>query len=202
MRMMPEYRKQIFRRFPLDSENFEELMRAVSFREVAPGTILLAEGDVATKLFFVIRGCLRTYFIKEDGKDITAQFFVEDQLVASFESAATGTPSRAYIEAIEDSIIAAIPLKTLEKIRCRSAAMQEGFNRFLVNRLAYYMDHCASYILDNPEERYVKLLKDKPELVARLPKQYIASYLGITPVSLSRIRSRLKKKTSAAINNR
>lgn len=202
MQSMPEYRKQIFRRFPLDSENFEELMRAVSFREVAPGTILLAEGDVATKLFFVIRGCLRTYFIKEDGKDITAQFFVEDQLVASFESAATGTPSRACIEAIEDSIIAAIPLKTLEKIRCRSAAMQEGFNRFLVNRLAYYMDHCASYILDNPEERYVKLLKDKPELVARLPKQYIASYLGITPVSLSRIRSRLKKKTSAAINNR
>jgi len=194
MQSMLEYRKQIFRRFPLDNENFEELMRAVSFREVAPGTILLAEGDVATKLFFVIRGCLRTYFIKEDGKDITAQFFVEDQMVASFESAVTGTPSRAYIEAIEDSIIAAIPLRTLEKIRGRSAAMQEGFNRFLTNRLVYYMEHCASYILDNPEERYVKLLIDSPELADRLPKRYIASYLGITPVSLSRIRSRLKKK--------
>ncbi len=194
MLIKQEYRKQIFRRFPLDDKNFEELMRAASVKRIAPGTILLAEGDVAKNLFLVICGCLRTYFIKEDGKDITAQFFIEDQIVASFESAATGTPSRAYIEAIEDSIIAAIPLKTFEKIRGRSTFMQEGFNRFLVNRLVYYMEHCASYILDNPEERYVKLLKDSPELVARLPKQYIASYLGITPVSLSRIRSRLKKK--------
>ena len=194
MLVKQEYRKQIFRRFPLDGENFEELMRAVSVRSVVPGTILLAEGDVATNLFFVICGCLRTYFLTQDGKDITAQFFIEDQLVASFESATTGAPSRAYIEAIENSIIAAIPLRTLERIRSRSAAMQEGFNRFLMNRLVYYMEHCASYILDKPEERYVKLLKDKPDLVARLPKQYIASYLGITPVSLSRIRSRLKKK--------
>lgn len=100
-------------------------MRAASVKRIAPGTILLAEGDIATKLFLVICGCLRTYFIKEDGKDITAQFFVEDQMVASFESAATGTQSRAYIEAIEDSIIAAIPLKTLEKIRGRSTVMRE-----------------------------------------------------------------------------
>lgn len=200
MLIKQEYKKQIFRHFPLDDENFEELMRAVSVRKIAPGTILLAEGDVATKLFFVVCGCLRTYFIKEDGKDITAQFFVEDQMVASFESAAAGSPSRAYIEAIEDSIIAAIPLRTLKKIIVRSTAMQEGFNRFLMSRLVYYMEHCASYILDNPEARYVKLLKESPELVDRLPKRYIASYLGITPVSFSRIRSRLKKKT-ITINN-
>lgn len=189
-----DYREQIFRRFPLDDENFEELMRAISFREVAPGTILLWEGEVATKLFVVIRGCLRTYFIKEDGKDITAQFFVENQIVASFESATTGTPSRAYIEAIENSIIGSIPLKSLEEILSKSTVMREEFSRFLMKRLVYYMERCSSYILDNPEKRYLNLLEDCPELVARLPKQYIASYLGITPVSLSRIRSRLKKK--------
>ena len=189
-----DYSDLIYRRFPLDVENFEELMLAISFREIAPGTILLSEGEVATKLFFVVRGCLRTYFIKEDGKDITAQFFVEDQIVASFESATTGTPSRAYIEAIEDSIVGSIPLKALELILNKSTVMREEFSRFLMKRLVYYMERCSSYILDNPEKRYLNLLKDSPELVARLPKQYIASYLGITPVSLSRIRSRLKKK--------
>lgn len=63
-----------------------------------------------------------------------------------------------------------------------------------MKRLVYYMERCSSYILDKPEHRYIHLLEDSPELVARLPKQYIASYLGGTPVSLSRIRSRLKKK--------
>jgi CRP-like cAMP-binding protein len=188
-------RGRIFRHFAPDDENFEELMRAISYRDIAPGTILLSEGEVASKLFFVVRGCLRTYFIKEDGKDITAQFFVEDQIVASFESATTGTPSRAYIEAIEDSIVGSIPLKALEGILNKSSAMREGFRRFLMERLVYYMERCSSYILDNPEKRYLHLLEDSPELVDRLPKQYIASYLGITPVSLSRIRNRLKEKT-------
>lgn len=191
-----DYRGQIFRHFPLDGEHFDDLMKAISFKEISSGSILLAEGEVATKLFFVIRGCLRTYFIKEDGKDITAQFFVEDQIVASFESATTGTPSRAYIEVIENSVVGIIPLKALEEILSKSPAMREIFSTFLMQRLVYYMDRCSSYILDNPEKRYLHLVEDNPELVARLPKQYIASYLGITPVSLSRIRSRLKKKTS------
>lgn len=195
MRIKQDYREQIFGRFPLNDEDFEDLMRAISFREIAPGTMLLSEGEVATKLFFVVRGCLRAYFIKEDGKDITAQFFVEDQIVASFESATTGTPSRTYIEAIEDSIVGSIPLKALEEILGKSTVMREGFSRFLMKRLVYYMERCSSYILDNPEKRYLNLLEDSPELVARLPKRYIASYLGITPVSLSRIRGRLKKKT-------
>jgi CRP-like cAMP-binding protein len=195
MQITQDYKEQIFRRFPLDDENFEELMGAISFREIAPGTILLSEGEVATTLFFVVRGCLRTFFIKEDGKEITAQFFVEGQMVASFESATTGMPSRSYIEAIEDSIVGSIPLKTLEEIASKCTAMREGYSRFLMKRLVYYMDRCSSYILDNPEKRYLSLLEESPELVTRLPKQYIASYLGITPVSLSRIRSRLKKKT-------
>jgi len=197
MQLNQDYRKSIFRNFPLDGEIFEELMKAFSFKEIPPGTILLSEGEVSTKLFLVVRGCLRMNFIKEDGKDITAQFFIEDQIVASFESATTGMPSRAYIEAIEDSIIGSIPIKSIEKLISNSNTMKGIFTDVLVKRLAYYMGHCSSYILDKPEQRYLNLLKDHPELVARLPKQYIASYLGITPVSLSRIRSRLKKKIAS-----
>jgi CRP-like cAMP-binding protein len=195
MQMKRDYREQLHRLFPLDDDNFEALLNGVSFRKVPSGTVLLPAGEVATKLHIVLNGCLRMYVIKEDGKEVTLQFFVENQMVASFESAMTGTPSRSYIDAVEDSIIGFLPIKVLQGIAGRDGSMRDGLNRFLVTRLIYYMNRCASYILDNPEKRYLKLVEESPELVARLPKQYIASYLGVTPVSLSRIRSRLKKKT-------
>lgn len=190
------YRDQLCRMFPLDDNSFEAFLNAVSFREVPSGTVLLSEGEIATKLFIVMKGCLRAYFIKEDGKEITAQFFIENQMVASFESAMTGTPSRLYIDVIEDSVIGSVPIKAIEGIAGKSGPMKNGLNRFLMMRLIYYMNRCSSYILDSPEKRYRKLVEENPELVARLPKQYIASYLGVTPVSLSRIRSRIKKRES------
>ncbi len=194
MQTKRDYRNRLFRLFPLDDKNFEELLDAVSFLKVPSGTVLLSEGEIATKLFIVIDGCLRTYFIKEDGKEITFQFFIENQMVASFQSATTGTPAREYIEAIEDSVIGSIPMKALERIISKCDSMRNGFNKFLMKRLVYYMNRCSSYILDNPERRYLKLVEENPDLVARLPKQYIASFLGVTPVSLSRIRSRVKNK--------
>jgi CRP-like cAMP-binding protein len=194
--MKQDYRKQLSKVFPLNDDSLDALVNAVSIREVPSGTVLLSEGEIATKLLIVIKGCLRQYFIKEDGKEITFQFFVENQIVASFESATTGTPSRVHIEAIEDSIVGFIPMKALKGIAGKGSSMTDGFNKFLMKRLIYYMNRCSSYILDNPEERYQKLVEESPDLVARLPKQYIASYLGVTPVSLSRIRSRLRKKVS------
>lgn len=195
MQIKRDYRDQLRTLFPLDDSSFAELQKVISFREVPSGTVLLSEGDVATKLYIVMKGCLRTYVIKEDGKEITLQFFVENQMVASFESAMTGAPSRLYIDAIENSIVGFFPIKVLKGIAGKDHSMREGFNRFLMTRLIYYMNRCSSYILDNPEKRYLKLVEENPELVARLPKQYIASYLGVTPVSLSRIRSRLRKKS-------
>ncbi len=148
------------------------------------GTTLLSEGDIATKLFLVIHGCLRTYFIKETGIEITSQFFIEGQMVSSFESAMTGMPSRQYIDAIEDSTVGFIEITIFKKMISESGLGMNDFNRFLISRLIFYMNQHASFILDNPEKRYKKLLQDNPELVSRLPQKYIASYLGITPVSL------------------
>lgn len=191
--MKKEYRDTISECFP----HFEKLLDKIIVKEIPSGTTLLSEGDSATKLFLVINGCLRAYFIKESGIEITSQFFIEGQMVASLESAMTGAPSRQYIDAIEDSIIGFIQMKNLEKIFRESNPGMNHFNKYLISRLIYYMNQNASFILDNPEKRYKKLLQDNPELVSRLPQQYIASYLGITPVSLSRIRTRLRKQ----INN-
>ncbi|MGD9578614.1 MAG: Crp/Fnr family transcriptional regulator [Syntrophorhabdus sp.] len=191
--MKKEYKDKLRERFP----HFEKLLNKILIKEVPSGTTLLSEGDIATKLFLVIHGCLRTYFIKETGIEITSQFFIEGQMVSSFESAMTGMPSRQYIDAIEDSTVGFIEITIFKKMISESGLGMNDFNRFLISRLIFYMNQHASFILDNPEKRYKKLLQDNPELVSRLPQKYIASYLGITPVSLARIRTRLRKQ----INN-
>ncbi|HOD14549.1 MAG TPA: Crp/Fnr family transcriptional regulator [Spirochaetota bacterium] len=191
--MNGEYREKLARSFPLPGKDGDALFDSFSFREVSRGRPILSAGETATELHVVLRGCLRTYFLKEDGTEITSQFFLEGQMVASFESAMTGTPSNQYIEAIEDSVIASIRITALADVIRSHEAVRNYFNIFLMKRLIYYMNHYSSYILDNPEKRYTKLLEAQPELASRVPQQYIASYLGITPVSLSRIKSRLKK---------
>jgi CRP-like cAMP-binding protein len=191
--MKKQYREHLDAILPFPAADRDRLIGYFSYRKAPAGTILLSGGEVATKLFFVIRGCLRTYFIKENGSEITSQFFLENQMVASYESAMTSTPSRSYIEAIEDSDIAFITMKHLGSIIRDCEPIRTYFNMFISKRLIYYMKQHASFILDNPEKRYTNLLKESPDIVSRVPQQYIASYLGITPVSLSRIKSRIKK---------
>jgi CRP-like cAMP-binding protein len=197
--MKNEYKDKIADIFslPINDVGLERILNLVIVKEVPAGTILLSEGDIATKLFIIIKGCLRTYFIKENGNEITSQFIIEGQIVSSFESLITVTPSRKYIEAIENSTVGIIQMKNLKKMVMIDMTAINNFNKFLISQLIYYMNLHASFILDNPEKRYIKLIHEKPELVSRIPQQYIASYLGITPVSLSRIKTRLKKR----INN-
>ena len=196
MKLNPQYKKQIAQILSIPEPGLSELLAAVSFKKVLSGTMLLSAGEVATQLMIVMQGCLRQFFIKEDGKDVTFQFFIENQMVASFESVTTGAPSRLYIEAIEDSVIGFLPMRTLFTFTSKRDSRLKGFNTFLINRLVYYMNRCSSYIMDSPQQRYQSIVKENPTLVDRLPKHYLASYLGVTPVSLSRIRSRLKKKSS------
>lgn len=165
-----------------------------SFRKIPEKTTLLEEGDVSKYLYIVSKGCLRLFVIKEDGREVTAQFFFENQMVASMESAFTGKPGRMYLESIEESEVVIVRLSDFRRISERFPGMKIFLINFLQQRLLYYTDLYTSFILNTPEERYEKLLKDNPEIIERVPHHYIASYLGITPVSLSRIRSRIAKK--------
>ncbi len=196
--MKEDDRDRLSKLLPLEQEDFERFYGRVLFKEIPAGTILLSEGETATKIYLVVRGCLRGYFIKENGREITSQFFIENQMVSSFESVMTKKPSRMYIDAIEDSTIGIISFRELERLIAGTPSARDHFDKFLMTRLIFYMNQHASFILDSPEKRYRNLMRENPELVSRVPQQYIASYLGITPVSLSRIRARIKKK----INNR
>jgi len=173
---------------------WDEIKNIFKVQKIPAKTTLLESGDVSKYQYIVSKGCLRLFIIKEDGSEVTVQFFFENQTVASMESAFTGKPGRMYLESIEDSEVIVVRLKDWDELFQRYPEFDKVMIRFLKKRLLYYADLYTSFIINTPEQRYEKLLNETPEIIERVPHYYIASYLGITPVSLSRIRSRLSKK--------
>lgn len=164
------------------------------YKSIPGKTILLGEGDISKYLYIVSKGCLRIFLIKEDGREVTVQFFFENHFVASMESAFTGKPGNFYLETLEDSEVIMIRLQDFKELFGKHESLKNFLIHFLEQRLIYYSELYVSFILNTPEERYIKLVKANPGITGRIPHHYIATYLGITPVSLSRIRSRLEKR--------
>jgi CRP-like cAMP-binding protein len=152
-------------------------------------TVLLQEGEVAKKVYFIEKGCLRLSFNK-DGKDITFQFFFEGEGVSSAESFRYNQPSLYTIESLEPSVLHTLTKKDYFEIIEASPLIRETMEEQTLQRLLYVEKLFLSRIKNSPEERYRELLEQHPEIIQRVPQHYIASFLGITSVSLSRIRNR------------
>lgn len=181
-------------KFPFPEEKWNEYVSYYKRIEVPAKTILLKEGEVSKKAFMIEKGCLRLWFSNQ-GKNITFQFFFENEAVSSAESFRKNIPSLFTIETIEPCIIHWIHKKNMEKIMNDMNEIPQMRGQMLniaFDRQFHYMKQFLSFIKDSPKQRYLNLIKEKPQILKRIPQQYIASYLGITPVSLSRIRSKLK----------
>ncbi|MBL7733869.1 MAG: Crp/Fnr family transcriptional regulator, partial [Chitinophagaceae bacterium] len=139
---------------------------------------------------------IRVWF-NNNGKDVTTQFFFENNMVASIESFRKNTPSKVTIETIEPCIVWWIHKKDLDSILEEIKGTPKLLDLFIngiFERTFDYMKHFISFIKDTPQQRYLNLIKEKPQIVLRVPQHYIASYLGITTVHLSRIKSKLAKE--------
>ena len=121
------------------------MLDIMKVKDIPSKTILQHDGEIATKLFLVFRGCLRSYFIKKDGSDITSQFFIEEQMVTSIESVMSETPTRSYIEAIEDSEIGIIQMKDLLVLVQEHERPKEHFNRILLS-ITYHLHESSCVI--------------------------------------------------------
>ncbi|MFA7359588.1 MAG: Crp/Fnr family transcriptional regulator [Candidatus Kapaibacterium sp.] len=172
-----------------DKTNRDKFRSLLKEKDIPSKTILLLEGEVATRIHFIKKGCLRQWFNK-DGKDITFQFFFEGQAVASIESFMCGQPSIYTIESIEPSTVISISKDSFEQLKREYPEFKEGFQEIMFKRFQNYSRLFLSRIKDTPHERYEDLIKNHPEIIKRIPQHYIASYLGITPISLSRIKNR------------
>lgn len=171
---------------PNEWEDFKHLFKR---QEVPAKKVLLKEGQVSRTMFFIEKGCLRTW-INNDGKEITTQFFFEGDSVSSIESFRTNQPSLYSIETIEPSILQTISQKDFQDILENSPELRKKLEDHLFRRLFQSQQLMYSYLKNNPQKRYEELTENYPHIVQRVPQHYIASYLGITSVSLSRIRNR------------
>lgn len=151
-------------------------------------TILLEEGKVSDKMFLVKNGALRVFFY-QDGKELTLEFITENKAVSSFNSFLNGTRSEFIIETLESSTVYEMHVDIFHKLM-ESQEFQQTFHPLFYRRFSEINNRLVSFIKDSPQKRYEQLLKDRPELLLRFPQHYLASYLGITSVSLSRIRNR------------
>lgn len=164
------------------------------YEEMLPAKqTLLHEGDISNTLYFIVKGCMRLSN-NHNGKEITIQFFFENDCVSSFESYLKNTPSAFSIETIEDCNLLVIKKEHWKIILDENPSFKEQSFDLMSDRFINYIHHFLSYIQEKPEERYNNLLKNKPHILKRVPLQYIASYLGITTVSLSRIRARKNRR--------
>ncbi len=152
-------------------------------------TVLLEAGEIAGRLYLIRKGCLRLFFCSEE-KDMTFQFFFEGDFVASFDSLYKRQPSLFGLESIEPAEVSAIERDDFYDLVEKVPAVRRYYEEKLIERFHVYQRLFLSRIKDTPQQRYEALLKEHPDMIRRVPQHYIASYLGITPVSLSRIRSR------------
>lgn len=183
-----------FQNFQLfNEEEIAELVQNIPVKELKKGTLLLKEGEISRSCYFVLDGCVRKYYLK-DGKEKTTDFFSQGQAVNSTSSYLEQKPSKHYFECIEDSILI-IGESGKEEEMFKKIPKLESLARTMVEEdYGKTQDKFDSFITSSPEERYLNLLENRPDLLHRVPQHQIASYLGMTPESLSRIRKRISLK--------
>ena len=189
---------QFRNKFPLTDEKWNEYTSYFNRIEVPAKTVLIEEGEVSKKLFIIEKGCIRVWF-NNNGKDLTSQFFFENQSVASIESFIKKFPSPVVVETIEPSVLWWISKNDVDTILEEIKEIPELRDRLinmLFQRTFDYMKHFFSFIKDSPTQRYLSLIEEKPQIVQRVPQYYIASYLGVSTVHLSRIKSKLVHKNN------
>ncbi|GAB2589019.1 Crp/Fnr family transcriptional regulator [Spirosoma areae] len=163
--------------------------------EIARGDRILQEGQVCRYLSFVNQGLFRSYLLK-DGKEHVRQFLFEGGFAVDIGSFLTQTPSPFYIEALEDSLILQLSQSDMDEL-CEGSFHFMKLGKKLADQSAINLiRRSVSLLVDAATKRYEDLLRERPQLIQRVPQYLIASYLGITPEALSRIRREIQRRAS------
>lgn len=170
---------------------FEENLERKSFKK---NEIILREGETCRNTFFVANGLLRAYTVTEAGKEHILQFAPENWLISDRSSSLFEDPSRQYIDAVEDTEAILINIEFFEKMTEISVEFQRYNWIALNNRIRHLNKRINLLISASAEARYMDFIQVYPDILLRVPQWMVASYLGITPESLSRVRKELARK--------
>jgi len=178
---------------PLTEEDKLSILKEVPYQTFKKGTHLLKQGDVSKACYFNIQGLVRQYELI-DGDEKTTFFYSEGDAIVAFDSASKRTPCTFNWICEEDTTLVIGRLDRIEDAYARNPKLEKMSALFINNEFGKYQNLSSTYITLKPEERYLKLLKERPDLIKRVAQYHLASYLGIKPETLSRIRKKMSKK--------
>src|SRR5262249_42208094 len=174
--------------------DFDEVRRVFSYRRLDAGEFLQRGGDVTRHAAFVATGCLRNYVIDPRGKEHIVQFAPETWWLADSTSLQSGKPSPYFIDAIEASEVLLLDRPSHERLVARVAGYAAAFRAGLQRHAAAKDQRIVSSLAASAEERYLEFLRIYPSIALRVPQAMLASYLGMTPETVSRIRRKLSRR--------
>lgn len=172
-------------------DDLAELFGKASARKISAGDVYIHSGTQDKRLAYIEKGIIRAFTFKENGEEATLLLRWEHQFVGSHEAILLDSPSRFIYQALEETDILEIDYSIVEQIMADNPKYEPIRNHVLMSMLAASLQMIEDFILLNPEDRYRKLIAERFDIVNRVPDKHLASMLGITPVSLSRIRKRI-----------
>lgn len=164
------------------------------FRSFKKGTTLLNAGQTSNESYFVLKGCIRTYYVLE-GEEKTTAFYTEMEALTP-PCVISKTPSEYYISCIEDSMVLVSNAAMEAEVNSKFPRFEIMCRKLSEELLAKQRIDFDEFKTSSPEQRYLNLLQKRPDLIQRVPQHQLASYLGIQPQSLSRLRARILEKKS------
>lgn len=192
--MLEKFKAYLQKNAQIDDQQFAVLSKQLRSEKVKKHTVLLKPGEVCGYSFFVEKGLLRSYTIDDGGKEHIIQFAPEDWIVSDRSSSYFNQPSDFFIDAVEDSEIVYLDKAFMHQASELSINYRLFNEKSLHNHIRHIQKRVSLLLGATAEQRYMDFIKLYPDLMLRVPQWMIASYLGITPESLSRVRKELAKK--------
>jgi CRP-like cAMP-binding protein len=196
--MHDRLREHILQRATLTNDEFLKCFSVMVPRRIRKDAYLLQEGEPARFLAFVTKGCLRAYTIDKKGQEHILQFALEGWWISDLYGFLTGKPSTTFIDALDESDVLLIDFPSYESLCAEIPGLEHYFRLLLQSNYIATHRRVLASISKSAEEQYLQLLEDQPVITSRVAQRHIASYLGITPEALSRIRNRIAKRPAAS----
>ncbi|NQX46469.1 Crp/Fnr family transcriptional regulator [Paenibacillus tritici] len=192
--MKHRLRQYMTRLTSLSEAEQQAILDEILVEEYSKGTILLRQGEVPGKCYFVLQGCVRQHSVDITGRDITSNLYTEEQAIAIFNAHKEDASSEYSLTCLEDCVLVVGALNMEQAMYAKHAQLEGMTRRMIEENFGQMQEEFAAFVASSPEDRLKTLMQTRPGLISRVPQHQLASYLGMTPESLSRIKKRLQRE--------
>lgn len=191
---LPNFKKHLIDKGGLSEEEFAQILPSINTKRFEKNEYLLKQGDICPHYFFVEQGILRFYSLNEEGKENILQFATESWIVSDRGSVFFQEPSTYYIDAVEDTIAVILDENFVNEVAKLNPNFRKQNEILLQNHIRHLYKRISLLLGASARKRYLEFVTMYPDIMLRVPQWMIASYLGVTPESLSRVRKALAKE--------